>query len=367
MSDKQLTDKIFQKLLNNAIDITDTFDIDLGGLPQDVVKATKDSSPYILRLRAAMEEQALAPDVSLSQLEFGLIDMQQWTTVHGNIITQALEKGDVMAVDGTPLIHHQRFLTGQVYACAVGGLTSRNPMDLRARLIKVQADLSGEHESLDDVERVIDASEELTESGSWASAFLEYQEREYAYLSQINYLILDGSLITQNLLTRKEGRILFRKMLSEKNRRCYVGVVKNISQGQQERRFFARALKTGELYVQNSFYDFLKPRLDKGDYTGETKRFAEEIGVNVLRGVYKPGRKAFGFECHREDLPAIVSLLWLERNKQLGFEIPFLLAHVDAQIRARYRPSETMAAIEATLASYGEDEFFDETDERMWR
>lgn len=127
-------------------------------------------------------------------------------------------------------------------------------------------------------------------------------------------------------------------------------------------------MKTGELYIQETLQQFLESRLANAyERNKSIQEFAETIGVNILRGVYKPGVKSFGFECHRDDLPYIVSLLWLDRNQHPGFEIPFLLAQVDAQLRGRYRPSDTMTAVEARLASVGEDELFDELDERNLR
>jgi hypothetical protein len=43
------------------------------------------------------------------------------------------------------------------------------------------------------------------------------------------------------------------------------------------------------------------------------------------------------------------------------------LEQVDAKIRGRYRPAETMAVVEATLAQNSIDEFYDEAGERSFR
>jgi hypothetical protein len=57
----------------------------------------------------------------------------------------------------------------------------------------------------------------------------------------------------------------------------------------------------------------------------------------------------------------------MDANTQPGHEIPFLLEQVDAQLRGRYRPKETMAAIEFAIASDDIDEFYDEAEERKFR
>jgi hypothetical protein len=57
----------------------------------------------------------------------------------------------------------------------------------------------------------------------------------------------------------------------------------------------------------------------------------------------------------------------MDCNPQPGHEIPFLLEQVDSKLRGRYRPNETMLAVEAALASNDIDEFYDEAEERMFR
>jgi len=361
---KQLTDKTFGQILANATDITDTFEINLGGLPEDILQATNDAKPHLAVLRAEMEKCWLEPDADLSGVRYGLVDMAVWTEAHGKPVKQALTDGDVGAIDGTPVVPHQRYLTAQVYACAIGYLTSRTLMDLKARLVKTQAPI-GTVGTLEGLVDFISEAEILTGSRSWPGAFMEYLERERAKDCTSQYVVIDGPLVTQNLLTRRQGRDLLRDMLAGSSRKHYVGVIKNILRSSADMRFYARALRMGELYVHETVYGILEPRLDI--YAGDVARFAREVGTDILRGVYKPGRKTFGFECHRNDLPVVVSLLWLDRNDQPGNEIPFLLAQVDAQLRGRYRPAETITAIEAMLAEHVGDELFDEMNERTLR
>ena len=356
--------KIFQQVLQNAKDVTATFDIDLGRIPNDVVESHQQAEPYIQKMRELMEQKALEPDADLSNVNVGLIDMRAWSKVHGAAIEQAMHSGDVVAIDGTPLVPYQRFLVSQVYACAVGTLTYREHMTLNAQVVKTQA-RQGLFFDEAETERFINETENLSSSQSWPSAFMEYKERQAARDHAAQYALIDGPFITQNLLTREEGRKLYKTMLGAQ-KKCYVGITKDLRFAHAEERFEAVALRSGELFVRNTEYNILKARLDK-DYSVTVKRFGEDYLTDILRGIFKPGRKAFGFQCHRYDLPAVVCLLSMDANTQPGHEIPFLLEQVDAQLRGRYRPKETMAAIEFAIASDNIDEFYDEAEERKFR
>lgn len=359
-----LPGKIFRQVLQNAKDVTDTFDIDLGRIPEDVVESRQQAEPHIQQIRKQMEEFILPPNVDLATVGVGLINMPLWAEIHGTPVREALYSGNVVAIDGTPLVPYQRFLTAQVYACAVGTLTYREHLALKAQVIKTQAQ-QGIFTDEQETYRFITETEDLSASQSWPSAFMEYMERRAARDHSAHYALVDGPLITQNLLTQEEGRKLYQTMLTA-NRKCYVGVTKDLRFAEAEERFEAAALHTGELFIRHTEYDKLRARLDK-DYSGAVKRFGEDYLVDILRGIFKPGRKAFGFQCHRYDLPAVVCLLCLDANTQPGHEIPFLLEQVDAKLRGRYRPNETVAAIEFALASDNMEDFYDEAEERKFR
>jgi hypothetical protein len=114
---KKLTNQIFSQVLARAQDITDSFDIDLGKIPEDVVASHRQADSHVQNVRDLMEASWLAPDTDLSTVDHGLVDMVAWAEVHGAPVQQAYKRGDVVAIDGTPLVPFQRFLTAQVYAC----------------------------------------------------------------------------------------------------------------------------------------------------------------------------------------------------------------------------------------------------------
>jgi len=360
----KLTDQVFRHVLGRAQDVTDTFEIDLGGIPRDVVESHRQAHPHVQNVRALMEDRAISPTDDLSGLTCGLVTAVEWFPQHGASIQEALSSGDVVAVDGTPLIFPQRFLTAQVYACAVGALTYQNHLALKATVVKTQADPTLFTDQ-DATQQLIEESQRLSESQSWPAAFLEYQEHLAGLNHAARHVIIDGPLITQNLLTQTEGRRLFERMLGGRHK-CYVGVSKDLRFVDVEERYEAMALRPGELFIRNTVLNLLEARIDK-DYVGAIKRFAQGYLGDILRGIYKPGRKAFGFQCHRDNLGEVICLLFMDCHTQPGHEIPFLLEQVDSKLRGRYRPGETMLAVEAALASNDIDEFYDEAEERMFR
>lgn len=355
----------FEEILNQAVDITDRFDLDLGGLPDDVLRHSIGVKPHISFLRNYMLQHVLLPDDNYRDGTQALLNMHEWSQRFGGLIAQALEAGSVAAVDGTPIIHHQRFLTGQVYACAIGVITAQDPLSLDAMLVKVEATNEAilDTPSLDAIKRIIEQSTQADTSTSWPIAFMEYQERKRALELKSAFVIIDGPIVTQNLLTRDAGRRLFREMFADGRKKRYVGVIKDLHKSDKELRWHGLALREGELYVWDNLAGMIGGRYEDSGVID----FANGVGKDILRGVYRPGRKTFGFECHRDDLAEVVALLWLDQNNHVAYEIPFLLAQVDAQIRGRYRPSETMKAIESTLAGNQTDAYFDTIDERDLR
>ena len=355
------SDDLFNKVLQNQQDITDTFDRDMGGIPKDLSEASTATTPHLQLMRTLMEKHRISPNDDFSHVEYGLIDILEWAKADDGNMKKCLESGDVAAVDGTPILPPQRYLTAQIYACAVGYITNRTPLNLTANVTKTKAtaEYTGK---IDDLLQFIKESEKIPGGSSWANAFREYKERELALTCPVPYVIIDGPVITQNLFTRRQGRDLLTK-LYKNNTKEYYGVIKDIRDSDAETRFAARALKQNEAYISHTLFFQLKDRMLK-DYQGSVSKFLTSIGQDILRGVFKVGQKAFGFQCHRKHFKNMISVLFWGQNEQPGYEIPFLQVQIDAQIRGLYRPAEIKTAIESIIAEGGDDAFFDELDER---
>ena len=310
-----------------------------------------------------MERKRFTPetDILRRDFEYGLTNMLDWVKQDNEHMKQALDEGKVAAVDGTPILPQQRYLTTQIYACAVGYMTTRTPLNLTANLTKTKAtaNFTGK---IDDLAKFLKECEKMPGGVSWPNAFREYKERELALNCPAPYVIIDGPIVTQNLFTRHQGRDLLLQLYKNKTKK-YIGVIKDLLESDAETRFAARVLRPNELYISQTLYLQLKDRME-GDYPGSVTKFLSTLGQDIFRGVFKLGQKSFGFQCHREHFKDMVALLFWGQNEQPGYEIPFLLVQIDAQIRGLYRPSEIKTAIESMIADTNEEDFFDQLNER---
>src|SRR5262249_7518953 len=128
-----------------------------------------------------------------------LLDMQALCDAY------PLNRADFFAVDGTPATPHLRYSSMQMVAVAVMGLsyaTLHRPETFLTRslptsTLPLSEDITNKEAFLQWVGEL-----DVTESNqSWPTTFREYVEREYAIRTAPPFVIIDGPLITQNLLT----------------------------------------------------------------------------------------------------------------------------------------------------------------------
>lgn len=357
------TDDLFETVLRDQQDITETFEKDMGGIPKDLSEASENTTPHLKLMRELMEKTWFTPDTDIFQKDFGygLTNMLEWVKQDNERMKQALADGMVAAVDGTPILPQQRYLTTQIYACAVGYITTRTPLNLTANLTKTKATAQFTGKS-EDLKKFLRESEKMPGGASWPNAFREYKERELALTCPAPYVIIDGPIVTQNLFTRRQGRDLLLQLYQNKTKK-YFGVIKDLLESDAETRFAARVLRQNELYISQTLYHQLKDRME-ADYPGSVTKFLSTLGQDIFRGVFKLGQKAFGFQCHREHFRNMVALLFWGQNEQPGYELPFLLVQIDAQIRGLYRPAEIKTALESMIADTNVEDFFDNLNER---
>lgn len=356
----------FAEILANEEDITTRFYRDLGGLPQDILNNARQVKPHLKIVRDELAKILVEPDSQIEQLP-ALLKMSDWSQEYEDEILMAFNEGQIAAIDGTPVIPHQAFLTGEVFAAGVGSLSSRDHQ-AHIKLTKTFKPISENPQNLEDVYEVVKNA--ARQGTSWHMAYMEYAERRYALNHPSFYTIIDGPLVTQNLLTRPAGRQLYLDMFGAGGSKVYLGVIKDIRMSDEQLRFIARALRSGEMYIHTTLRQHLKnliQRIDAGSASSEAVKIVlDQIGDLLVRGVYKPGKKAFGFECRLDQIRYVVPLLWLRRNPP-PHEIPFLLAQVDAALRGSFRPNEIGATIAATLIHEGEEDFLEEENERGLR
>jgi hypothetical protein len=135
---------------------------------------------------------------------------------------------------------------------------------------------------------------------------------------------------------------------------------------------FAKALRPGEVYVVETLADHLRQGLPASARTGEVRRFVRDSFLEgparkILRGVFRPVKKAFAFEVHEEHLPDMLRILAADcQLNYVGREIPYLLNRLNRELRGTFRPRILRDRIAAHLAQQSEELFLEEADDRLY-
>jgi hypothetical protein len=136
---------------------------------------------------------------------------------------------------------------------------------------------------------------------------------------------------------------------------------------------YAKALRSGELFIIETLADHLDQSRASNANHGEARRFTlpgfmTQHAQHVLRGIFKPAKKAFGFEVHERDLETMVRIMAADcQLNHVGHEIPYLLNRVDEEVRRSFSQRVLRDRISAGLSKQSEELFFEETDERSLR
>ncbi len=351
--------KIFSELIKQSKRITrDEFAITFGGIAADVVEMLGgDKAKEVIRqAREAMERAPSLPDGTprLQELEFGKFSS-----------APELEDGKVGAVDGTPALPIQLYSAGQALCVGIGSLSHRRPMLDSIHYWSSRAYLQSSADADDFINR-----EEEGLFGISQTAYLRYFEVKHGVEIAEPFIFFDGTLVYEWLTASKEGVALYEKLFSS-NKKA-LGVMKSIKANPVFAKY-AKALRTGEIYVIETLADHLQASRATNANRGEARRYSLPAFTNVfapkiLRGVFKPSKKAFGFEVHVDHFSDMIRIMAADcQLNHFGHEIPYLLNRVDEEVRKSFKPSLLRDRISATMAQHSEELFLEEIDERALR
>lgn len=270
---------------------------------------------------------------------------------------------DLFAIDATDSPVISTFV-GQFYEVVVGGCGYKDVMSV-PKIFRASAT----QKALVSGGDIRDLAEKLSQQigggdRSWPNTFREYKEREYAVDCEHFSIIVDGPILTQNLVTQAEGEKLTEKLL--KSGKNVVGVIKNLSASTPLEQWIGRVLKDGEAFVISDCKTLLSQRNKAWGQSRSKAQWMNNVAAKYCRGVYRPGNptgvksKFFGFECRIDQLPWAIATLYKERSQVIGHEIPFLLDHIDAQLDAAHDRGSVQKRLEAALIGYNVDQAFDE-------
>lgn len=341
---------IFREMLNKSKRISrDEYAINLGDVPKDIAYMlnSKNASRIVKEARNTMENVRVSSYLpELRSVKFGSFDE-----------VSEFKNGEVAAIDGTFALPIQQYSTGQAICVGIGSLSHRRPMEDSLHFWSSNFLLSEARNTSDFIEREKPGLYNIS-----PTTFLRYFEIEHSLEIEEKYLFLDGPIFDEFLISRDEGFELYNRLYQSGKQ--YIGIMKNIMNPIFTK--YARALKTGEVYVVMS----LQEHLDKKNTirTDISNQFINEISSNIYRGVFKPRKKAFGFEVHRDHFEKMLTMMAADSQlNKPGHEIPFLLNRIDEEVRSCFNPQILKDRISLELAKNSEELFFIETHERTFR
>ena len=357
----------FSSILEKSKKITDlVYEDPLNYQTSDVITLFESAKIPEQKLRDFVEQHLMSPDDWQGESNNILCNLSDWSSFAQKDYESSLT--DLFAIDATdsPVIS---VMVGQFYEVVVGGISYTMDGNLQPEIYRASAVLKNLSEKDESLAGLV---EEISKQDrSWPNTFREYKEREYALTCKSNHVIVDGPILTQNLITQKDGEKLTSDLLASNKK--VVGVIKNLGASTGEERWIGRVLKEGEAFVITDCKNLLQNRNKSWANSKGKSLWMNKVASKYCRGVYRPGNDRtgkssyFGFECRIDHLPWALAVLYNERSEIPGHEIPFLLDHIDARLDAIHDRSSVKARLEAVLMEYNPEQAFDSLDNDDFR
>lgn len=350
---------MFSELVRRSRRITrDEFSTTFGGIADDVIEMldSEQARQITREAREAMESSGALPggEPRLRQVEFGLFSS-----------APELEEGQVASVDGTPSLPLQMYSAGQALCVGIGSISHRRPFQDSLHYWSGRAYLDDSRDTNDFIAR-----QEQALFGISSTAYLRYFEVRHGLEIEEPYILFDGTLVYEWLVATQEGVDLYEDLFSS-GKQC-IGIIKNIKSNVVFSTF-ARALRTGELFIVETLRDHLEnsnaPNRNQGESSrGTLSSFLNGYAPNIMRGIFKPRNKVFGFEVHEDHLENMIRIMLADcQMNHAGHEIPYLLNRIDEEVRKNFNSRILQDRVALRMANQSEELFFEEMNERNFR
>lgn len=364
--------KVFSKLIANSRRISkDDYSMNFGGIAEDVIDMldSEQSKKAISDAREKIENgKTLTLEKQFGQ-EYAHIPLCQQIEFGKFSVAEELENGNVAAIDGTNTLPMQLYTTGQALCVGIGSISHTRPMSDSLHYWSSKLEL----EQSKDTNDLIRKSEENI-FGVSPTAFLRYYEIKHSFNIAETYIFFDGTLVYEWLILQEEGLKLYEKLFA--NNKKYIGIIKNLKVNSTF-SIYSRALEQGELFIFETLEDHLKGNnahnknwgeLNESNRWESNKEFIKNYASKILRGVYKPRKKAFGFEVYIDHLEDMIRIMAADTQlNYVGHEIPFLLNRIDEEVKRTFNQNILKDVISARMAKESDDLFIQETNERDFR
>lgn len=342
--------KIFKRMIDDSRKLgASELAMNFGNIPNDIAEMLEnEKTASVFRLaRENMSKAGALPGglPRLQKLNFG--DLEN---------APELISGKVAAVDGRPVLPAQRYSLGQALCVGVGSVSHTRQLldDVHFWSTKVYLD---EVSSIDEHLKIVADGN----FGINPTAYLRYFEVLHGVESvKEDFIFFDGAVVYEWLLNTSQGQKLYVRLFGS-GKKC-IGVMKNIN-ASPRLAVYAKALETGEVYVVETLRDHLQ--FGKSPpHSGEVA----ELENKILRGVFKPAKKPFGFECHIDCLNDMLRIMAADcQMNNVGHEIPYLLNRVDEEVRRNFNQKVLAQGVASQLSQHSEELFMEEESERNLR
>lgn len=350
--------RIFTHLIQSSRRISrDEYALNFGGIAEDVAAMLEGGSAKdaVHAARRAMEEARHLDDGGprLRSVEFGHFDT-----------APELVRGQVAAVDGVATLPLQLFSAGQALCVGVGSLSYRRPVQDSVHYWSSKAYLEEAHDPDDFIAR-----EERGLFGISQTAYVRYFEVRHGLEIDEPNVLFDGTLVYDWLTACREGVELYERLFASGKKA--IGVLRSVKVNPLFAKF-AKALRTGEVFVVETLADHLERGWAPGAAEGAGRytlpSFLNGLAPQILRGIFKPAKKAFGFEVHRAHFEDMLRIAAADcQMNYVGREIPYLLNRVDEEVRRHFNPALLRDRIAANLARQREELYLEEVEDRWSR
>jgi hypothetical protein len=350
-------DQVFERALDNAKSIDNAF-------PNQLIEALdlnamigfdNNTKSKIRELMAAANGQM--------QFPFKVTERAKLCASEANHL---LANGLVAAVDGTNATNQFSLMSTDAYACAVGYVTSRTRGNPHVSIVPTSTRYTeGPILNIEDLAELCDALDEMRTQESWPTTFREYQERALAMRCEQEYVFIDGPIFTQNLLSQRRGMALYNKLTAMDDKH-FIGVIKDISGSWTLSKWCGYSLEPDEGFMLGS----LKTRfLDRFRNPSESVHewLSQDMPDDYVRVVFKPGQKAFAFECRFDDFDIAIALLVADLSKTINHELPLLLETIDSHLRGGFDGNAATVSVLGHLQVQDQAASIDVINERKFR
>lgn len=359
MTTSSQSGRYFADALCGRENITDRYVV-LGDLPDLVGVSALNEDEFVANVRRLIDTQAGGTDDISTVAAPGVNDAVD--LYHSNFIA---------AVDGTDAVSSVRFASDTLYAAGVILVTPQTQHRPRAHVARTRAAHLAPGQNLGTtLEQAIQEWEEYLrgarqEEHSWINTFREYEEREVAYgwlqEDDRHVVLLDGPILTQNMLTQERAHALLNSIVSEERA---IGFIKNLS-ANPLLSAIGYALNPGEVFVMHNWSRVLVKRF--GERQQNISQWITSNAPDMVRAVYKMNQKAFGIECAGNKVPLALAILEHDNAGPSDHDIPMLLQIADNHVRTTFNGARARDELIARFSANNPSRFLTLTNERSIR